>query len=264
MVVFRAANTFARLKGIAMFATLAAVTRDRHAKKKVKPIDSFSFAKGFNIASIMVNEFARSAAIYPVVFLEDAQAKEFRPVVLLGLENGENLFVDDSGRWHASYVPAIIRRYPFALAQSGQQGQFTVCIDEGSPLVQEAEGAALFDDKGEPTAVIDNVKRYLGELQKMDAVTRGFCKYLQDNGFLVPLSMRVQRADRVRNIQGCHFVDEKKLIELPDDQFLELRRRGYLAPIYSHLGSLAQMERLMMLKDERETGPKGAKPGLEE
>lgn len=244
-----------------MFSTLAAVTRDRHAKKKVKPIDSFAFAKGFNIASIMVNEFARSAAIYPVVFLEDPQSKEFRPVVLLGLENGENLFVDAAGRWHASYVPAIIRRYPFALASSPQQGQFTVCIDEGSPLVQESDGAALFDDKGEPTAVIENVKQYLGELQKMDAVTRAFCKYLQDNGFFVPLSMRVQRADRVRNIQGCHFVDEKKLVDLPDDSFLELRRRGYLGPIYSHLGSLAQMERLMMLKDERENGPKGAKPG---
>ena len=37
---------------------------------------------------------------------------EFRPVALMGLNAGENLFVAADGKWQSSYVPAIIRRYP--------------------------------------------------------------------------------------------------------------------------------------------------------
>ena len=59
---------------------------------------------------------------------------EFRPVALLGLNAGQNLFVDAAGKWQASYVPAIIRRYPFALTPRGTDGQYIVCLDEGSDL----------------------------------------------------------------------------------------------------------------------------------
>ena len=243
-----------------MFQQLVPVNKERHAAKKVKRIESFDFASRFNLASVMVHEVARAAAIYPIVFIDDKG--EFRPVALLGLEPGENLFVDASGRWHASYVPAIIRRYPFGLTTSGREGQFTVCIDEGSPLVTDSEGAALFTDKGEPTEVIENVKRYLGELQQMDAFTREFCRFLRENELLTPLTMRVRRANEVKNIAGCHVVNEEKLNKISDEKFLELRRRSYLPPIYAHLVSLSQLERLLMLKEEKVGGVKGAKPGV--
>ena len=69
-----------------------------------------------------MHEFARAAAVYPIVFVEDKTKDAFRPVTLLGLDAGENLFVSESGKWEASYIPAIIRRYPFALANTGTTG----------------------------------------------------------------------------------------------------------------------------------------------
>ncbi len=234
-----------------MFQQLVPVNKERHAVKKVKPVEGFGFASSFHIASVMVHEFVRAAAIYPVVFLEDKEQDEFRPVVLMGLDAGENLFVDADGKWQASYIPAIIRRYPFALASTGQENQFTVCIDEGSELVNEEEGVPLFDANGEPAEALENVKRYLGELQQMDAFTKSFCKYLAEHNMFTPLNMRVRQADQVKNIAGCYVINEERLNNLSNERFLEMREKRYLPATFAHLGSLAQIERLLKLKEER-------------
>ncbi len=234
-----------------MFQQVVPVNKERHANKKIKDISSFDFASKFHIAYVTMHEFARAASIFPIVFLEDKEKDIFRPVALMGLSAGDNLFVDAKGKWQASYVPAIIRRYPFALAPSGGEGQYVVCIDEGSALVSDTEGAPLFDDKGEPTQVIDNVKRYLGELQQMDTLTNGFCKFLSENNMFTPLNMRVRDDDKVKNISGCYVVNEERLNNLSDERFLEIKGKSYLAPLYAHLISLAQTERLVKLQDEK-------------
>ncbi len=232
-----------------MFQKVVPVNKERHAAKKIKEASGFAFASGFHIAYVTMQEFARSASIFPIVFLEDKEKDEFRPVVLLGLNAGENLFVGKDGKWQASYVPAIIRRYPFALAPAGNEGQYVVCIDEESSLVSDTEGAALFEG-GQPTQVIENVKRYLSELQQMDTITREFCKYLQANNMFTPLNMRVREASRVKNISGCYVINEERLNNLSDDKFIEIRAKRYLPALYAHLISLAQTERLVSLHED--------------
>jgi len=232
-----------------MFKQLVPVNKEQHKNLKVKQIDGFEFARDFHIASLMVHEFARAASVYPIVFIEDKARDEFRPVVLLGLEEGKNLFVGDDGKWQASYVPAIIRRYPFALAKTNEEGQFTVCIDQDSSVVSESEGSALFDDAGEPTPIIDNVKRYLGELQQMESFTQEFCQKMSHSNLFTPLNMRVRQNDKVQNITGCYVINEERLNNISNAGFTELREKRYLAAIYAHLTSLAQIERLTMLRD---------------
>ncbi|TPE46979.1 SapC family protein [Maribrevibacterium harenarium] len=231
-----------------MFTKLTPINKENHANLKVKAIESFEFASKFHIASVMVHEFVRAASVYPIVFLEDKAQDEFRPVTLLSLDAGENLFVDVNGKWQASYVPAIIRRYPFALAKNPEQDSFTVCVDEDSAYVGTEEGQPLFDENGEPTAVIENVKRYLGELQQMEAFTKAFCHFLSENNLFTPLNMRVRAADQIKNVTGCYVINEERLNNLSDKKFLEIKEKRYLAPIYSHLTSLSQIERLALLK----------------
>jgi len=246
-----------------MYQQLVPVSKEKHARKRVKQIDSFSFASRFQLASVMAHEFARAAAIYPIVFIEDKTGQGLTPVALMGLQEGENLYVDAAGRWHASYIPAVIRRYPFALAATGKADQFTVCIDEGSPLVTDSDGNALFDDAGQPTAVIENVKKYLGELQQMDALTREFCRFVREHDLFTPLKLQVRQGGTVRTLAGSMVINEERLGKVSDEVFLEMRRRGYIPATYAHLVSLGQIERLMMLKEERTTGVKGATPAAE-
>ena len=234
-----------------MFEKVVPVNRERHARSKIREITGFGFASSFHIAYLTMHEFARAAAVYPIVFVEDKEKDAFRPVTLLGLDAGENLFVGEAGKWEASYIPAIIRRYPFALANTGTEGQFTICIDEGSDLVSETEGSALFDEKGEPTQVIENVKRYLSELQQMDQITLEFAKTMAELNMFTPLQVRVREGDHEKNIAGCWVVNEERLNKLSNDKFLELRVKRYLPAIYAQLMSLAQIERLMKLKEKR-------------
>jgi hypothetical protein len=232
-----------------MFKQVVPINPQRHAGKKIKEITGFGFSSNFHIAYVTTHEFVRASAIYPLVFIEDKEKDQFRPVALLGLDAGENLFVDADGKWQASYIPAIIRRYPFALSQA-EGDRYLVCIDEGSELISDTEGAPLFNENGEPTEVIENVKRYLSELQQMDVVTQDFCQFLASNNLFVPLNMRVRQADKFKNISGCYVINEERLNNLSDEKFLELRNKRYLPALYAHLTSLAQVERLVSLKDD--------------
>lgn len=234
-----------------MFKNLVPVSRERHAGTRIRPLTDFRFAASAHFASVTLHEFGRVSGTYPIVFIEDKQNDLFRPVALLGLETGENLFIDADGKWQAHYVPAIIRRYPFALASSGEEGQFVVCIDEGADIVNDEDGAPLFGDDGAPADALENVKRYLGELQQMEVLTNACCAYLAEHNMFTPLNMRVRQADQVRNIAGCYVVNEERLKSLSDERFLEMRARGYLPPIYAHLCSLSQLERLMKLDEAR-------------
>ncbi|MCZ4317314.1 SapC family protein [Comamonadaceae bacterium G21597-S1] len=232
-----------------MFEKIAPVNKDLHAKKRVKEITSFSFASKFHVAYVTLQEFTRAASIFPIVFLEDKQKDEFRPVVLLGLKPGVNVFVDADGKWQASYIPAVIRRYPFTLTPGGENGQFIVCIDEESSLVSETEGAAMFDDSGAPTQVIDNVKRYLSELQQMEVSTHEFCSFLAKHNMFTPLNLRVRETSGVKDIAGCYVINEERLNNLSDELFLEIKNKRYLPAVYAHLISLAQTERLVKLQE---------------
>lgn len=227
------------------------VAPERHRNKKVRNTAGFGFAAEFHIAYVTMHEFSRAAAIYPIVFLEDKPSGGYRPVVLMGLESGENLFIGKEGVWTASYIPAMIRRYPFALSKGEQEGRYVVCVDEGSSLLSDTEGAPMFDEQGQPTQVIENVKRYLSELQQMDLMTLEFSRFLRDQNLLTPLSMRVNTSDQVKNITGCFVISEERMNELSDEVFKVLREKRYLPAMYAHLISLPQIERLVQLKKER-------------
>jgi hypothetical protein len=238
-----------------MFKSVVPISLEKHGKKRIKAIQNFDFVKNINMASIMVHEFSRAASIYPIVFVEDTRKDQFRPVVLLGLEEGENLFVQND-RWQASYIPAIIRRYPFALAKTGEEGRFTVCIDDQSELLTEEEGRPLFEDNGEPAELMNGVKRYLAELQQMDKFTDDFCKYLAEKNMFAPLNMRVRIGREMRNITGAYIVNEERLNALSDETFLEMRTQKYIPVVYAHLSSLSQIERLLSFKEKKSISAK--------
>jgi hypothetical protein len=233
-----------------MFQNIVPITLDAHRNKKIKSITSFNFAQNFNLASIMVHEFSRASSTYPIVFLEDKERDEFRPVVLLGLETGTNLFVKE-GKWDASYIPAIIRRYPFALARTDEKGErYTVCLDNDSDLISDDEGLALFNDKGEPEEMMERVKQYLSELQQMERFTQEFCHFLSEQNLFTPLNMKVRQGNEIKDITGCYVINEERLNGFSNDKFLTIREKNFLPPIYAHLVSLAQIERLLKLDEE--------------
>ncbi len=234
-----------------MFAHLTALNRDRHAATRVRPLTGFAHAARLHVAGVVAQEFPRAAALYPLVFLKDPASARFRPVALLGLTEGQNLFVDEAGRWKASYVPATIRQYPFNLALKEETpADFVVCVDEGSDCLGQEEGEPLFGSEGNPTPVLQGVVKYLTDLQQMDVQTQAFCQFLAERDLLVPLNMQLHSGSGVKNIQGSFAINESLLAALPHEQFIAMRERGYLPAVYAHLMSLTQIERLIQLAED--------------
>jgi hypothetical protein len=232
-----------------MFKKMVAVSKEKHAGKRVSELKDFDFAKELNIASVMVHEFSKVAPIYPIVFIEDKDNDKFRAVSLLGLNSGENLFVQD-GKWQASYIPSIIRRYPFSLVKTDDENKYTICIDEESGLINDEDGQELLDKDGNVSELMEKVKRYLTELQQMDMFTEEFVRFLQENNMFTPLNMKVKYNEEIKNIGGAYVVNEERLNSLSDSKFLEFRDKKYIPAIYAHLGSLSQIERLLGFKED--------------
>lgn len=233
-----------------MFKKIAPLSFEKHKTTRVKAINSFDFVAKTHMASVMVHEFSKVAPTYPIVFLQDPNSDAFKPVALLGLEEGENLFIQND-KWMASYIPAIVRRYPFVLANGKDDKRFTICIDEDSDFVSDKgeDGQLLFNDKGEPSEALERVKKYLQELQQMEMFTVEFSRYLAEKNLFTPLNMNLKVGEQVKSVTGAYMLNEERLNGLSSETFEEMRKKNYLPVIYAHLGSLGQMERLVSFKN---------------
>lgn len=218
-----------------------------HKDTKIKPLaGNYSFAGKTNSVVLAGIEFTEAAKEYPIVFAKAGDSTV--PVALLGLRNEENLFVDSEGKWAAKYIPAFVRRYPFVLAETKQQQQRMVCIDESFVGFNTDEGEALFGEDGEPSQILKQAMEFLEEYQRQYVRTEAFLKRLTDNDLLMSLNARVDLVDGQRfALTGLLAVDEKKLLQLDDAKALEFFRSGELAWIYCHLMSLGCMAKMVEL-----------------
>ncbi|AXQ98300.1 MULTISPECIES: SapC family protein [Pseudoalteromonas] len=223
---------------------------EKHANIKVKNGVNVDFLKTQHLMPVVAHEFARVATEFPMAFVKNTETGQFQAVAMFGLQPGENLFVDGD-KWTGSFVPMAAARYPFGLVKHPEQDQFGIVIDEASPLVGEEEGNALFED-GKETEYLGRRKEALVSYVEFARVTEAFTQYLADKELLVQQTLTVEIRGEKKDINGIYLVDERKLNELGDEDFLELRKRGYLAPIFAFLTSTHQVARLARMKAQRE------------
>lgn len=221
-----------------------ALSKVEHRDTRIKiSTGNFGFAAKTNSVILAGVEFTEAVKEYPIVF---AQAGEkVVPIALLGLRNEENLYVDEKNNWDARYIPAFVRRYPFVLAETGEEGQRIVCIDESFSGFSSDTGEPLFENE-EPTPLLQRAIEFLEEYQKQYLRTESFVNRLQEDDLLVSLNARVDMADGDQfQLSGLMAVDEQKMLQLSDEKALALYRSGELAWLYSHLISLGNMSSLV-------------------
>ena len=220
------------------------LNREAHKVKKIALSKSFTFARKANSLYLAGVEFVEACKEYPIVFTHVAGQK-IVPVAMLGLREGENLFVSPAGAWSAKYVPAFVRRYPFVLSELQGQ-QMAVCIDEGYAGLNEKEGKALFDSHGNNTPFLQTALDFLNRYQVEYLRTDRFCQRLNDLGLLTAMNAKADLFDGTsHSVNGLMVVDERKLQQLTDKQALEVFRAGELGWIYAHLVSLPNLNRLV-------------------
>ncbi|MEO5346167.1 MAG: SapC family protein [Magnetococcus sp. YQC-9] len=205
------------------------------------------FAAKTNSVPLAGMEFQHAAKEFPIVFLQMGDGS-ILAAALLGVRGDENLFINRDGRWSSTYVPAFVRRYPFILAENpNQPDQLTVCLDADFPGFNTKTGEPLFQDDGEPTPLMSNTLRFLQEYQEGFRRTTQFIERLKALDLLTPMTAQVEVSGSKFALQGLLTVDEQKLLALDEPKAMELFRSGELGWIYSHLISLANINRLANL-----------------
>jgi len=232
------------MSGPSFYKNVVPLDRERHRGLRLKRWGTAEFAAKAHFVPIVAVELYEAARDYPVVFTGGENAV---PVAVLGLRDGENLFVEADGRWaRGTYVPMFVRRYPFILSRTSPEStDYAVCIDESFDGLSDSEGEPLFDENGNETELVARVVNFLQEALTEAERTRRFVERLKELDLLVVQSMQVKDpAGRVFAMNDLRVVDESKLKALDTDVIADLHRSGYLPCIYAHLFSLGNTSRL--------------------
>lgn len=225
------------------YHNVVALNSEVHAGIKIKPpVLGYFYARRTNSVPILANEAAHCALEYPIVFVQGNDG--FVPIVLLGLRDSENLYVNISGEWDARYVPAFVRRYPFVPGRDAE-GKLVVCIDEKSPCLGTGQGEPLFAE-GVPTPRLESAVQFLDEYNQIAMATEALGRRIGELGLLRAADPVVEFTSGEQfRLSGPHVIDEVKLQALDKDTVHELFISGALGLIHAHLVSLGNFSGLL-------------------
>jgi hypothetical protein len=222
---------------------------EKHAKWSVH-IENYAFVESLNSVPLLATEIPLASTEYPVIFSETAAEGEFIPLAVLGLKNGQNLFLNDDKAITARFVPAFIRRYPFVLGGNKGSDTMAVCIDEDSKscVHDGSKGFRLFTDDGQQSESLKTFVEFLKDFQYRSEMTKVFCKHLNDLGLLEPMQANItikSKTDATLNLTGFYVVNREKLKALGDADLLALFKKDGLELIYAHLQSLSNLNKMI-------------------
>ena len=212
-----------------------------------KPGATPEFCRSSNALALSIAEFSTAARDYPIVFASADAGRTYSPVVVLGLADAQNLFVDASGAWDAAaYLPAFVRRYPFCISElrprNGEGSEMLVCVDSSSI---DRRGTPLFDAAGEPSPQWQTALRLLQEYQNDLEATARMCAVFGNLDLLSPFTFQVMQGEAPGlKLQGMYRIDEQKLAALKPEEHKELVTGGLMGKIYAHIHSLENFARL--------------------
>jgi hypothetical protein len=204
----------------------------------------------FTSFMVSVSEFGDAALSFPILFVRaapDALGKDtVAPVAVFGMKPGENLFATADGRWDAGYVPAMLRAYPFTMARIEGSDRWAMVFDNTWEGMSRTEGQPLFNENGEATELLNNVHKFVQELETDLERTRQFCAALLEMKLLKPMRFDATLANgEALSVDGFMTVDEEAVSKLPDAQIATMYRNGMLNLLGIHSASLNNMRRLL-------------------
>ncbi len=197
-------------------------------------------------------EFRNLQNDYPILFQLNHERDEMTCLVVMGFENGENLYLKD-GRWDARYVPLAMDIQPFMIGVSPDgDGERKVVVDLDSARIGIDEGRRVFDDNGMASTYLENTSKKLGQLDDGYKGSAAYVTCLQKHDLLEPLSIDVTMKDGSKNrLSGFHTLHEERFNALEASALAEFQDKGYLLPTYMMLASLSNLNALIRRKDDR-------------
>src|SRR5579863_10499325 len=122
-----------------------------HRTVRVQAEAAAKFGDNQRFVQVVVTEFSLLVTHYPILLSKDTETGAFFCGAMLGIDEGENLFLKEGGG-HEGYRPLNLQRAPFFV--SGNE----LAIDLEHPRVAAGKGEPLFNDNGEATPYLESIK----------------------------------------------------------------------------------------------------------
>jgi SapC len=232
-----------------LYNDLVPLNSNEHGTWKSQMLTSAKFMEGQHAIPLTIEEFVPASRNYPIIF---SAADQPVPLVLMGMNEGVNTFMDDEGMFTKQvYVPAYVRRYPFLLAKlRPDTDELSLCFDPTSGAVGEfEEGTPLFEDAA-PSENTKAILKFCEDFENAGAQTHAFVEELQKLDLLMDGEVSIQQEgqDKPYVYRGFKMVDEDKLRDLRGDALRKISQNGILALIYAHLFSLQLMREIFAIQ----------------
>lgn len=228
------------------YQKVVALSSEGHSNWKIKPDINYEFADNTNAVLVTGVEFPLAACEYPIVFVQ--QDEIFQPLVVLGLKEGQNLFLNKKNGWDAEYIPAYVRRYPFILAgdMTVKDPTYTVCIDESFKGFSQNEGEPLFNDDGSNSPYLDQAIAFLKDYKAQGVATERFCKTIKKLDILEPMQANIASAQGEDfSVAGFWVISRDKLKQIKPLELAELIKSDEMDLVYAHFSSLSNFNSLV-------------------
>ncbi|TWH99981.1 SapC protein [Luteimonas cucumeris] len=190
-------------------------------------------------------EFRDLQAHYPIVFQPTADGG-LQPLALLGLRQGENLFLQGE-RWDAHYLPLAIERLPFLIGIADDEPMIHVDLDH--PRVRRGEAATgepLFLQHGGTAPLLDRIASVLRTLHDGLHDNAAFIAALLHHQLLEPFMLDITLDDQSHiRLSGFHTIHEQRVRQLDGAALQALSQAGYLEAMYMALASMSQLRGLI-------------------
>lgn len=222
---------------------ITALQKEIHSKIKINDANMLHVADQ-HMVPVLLHEFVKAAAEYPLVFVKNSETGQFQAVCLLGLKPKENKFVSKES-WVGGYIPLGVRHNPLCLiTQAEDTNQFLIGINETSLRIGLESGDALFTPEGEETEYFIQRKNALIDYYEKEQIGQAIIQLLLEFDLLIAETVSVTTQKENLTLNGFYIISEDRLNALPGDKFLQLREKSLLPVIYAQMFSLQQLHRL--------------------
>lgn len=232
-------------------AELTELNPKNHGDLKVDLGSAIKVAKDHHLINLKVSEVGNAVTSFPVFITKVSQATDWAISAITSFELSKNLFVKD-GEWQATYTPTGMQTYPFFLMNAPEgENKFTVGIDEENSAFSKDEGEALFDENDKASLYLSRVTAILEGDINNEVHTYHFTKKLEELELIKPMDLSVQYGDgSINTLKGLNTIDEEKLQNLDIEELDNLRKKGYLGPVYGMLMSIFQLNVMIRRHNE--------------
>jgi hypothetical protein len=203
---------------------------------------------------ILPNEFAKAQREYPIFFRKESETGQFYPVALLGLEENENLFLDERSGWRTKYIPLSMQQGPFIIGaqQQDNQQKLVVFVDESDARIQSNASPTLFNPDGTGTATLDNIRDILFARHEGVALLEPMAQAFLKHNLLEQVIIEIDLANGAHiKFDAGYTIHIERLSTLENDAVIELHKSGLLSLAYNVVNSIDNLHDLINLKNAK-------------